>query len=252
MVPTAGFLVIGDEILSGKTKDRNIGTLADGLSLVGIDLHEVRIVADSEAAIIAGLNALRASCSYVFTSGGIGPTHDDITADSVAKALGVAIDVDPRAYKLLTDWYAKTGRQMNSARERMTRIPHGADLIDNPVSVAPGFKIENVFVLAGVPDVFRAMLDQILPRLDGGVPISVETIPFPVGEGDIGDVLADLDARHPGVSVGSYPKLIDGRFTTEIVLRSRNMAALDAAREALEKLRVDVASSAERGVRPCE
>jgi molybdenum cofactor synthesis domain-containing protein len=240
MTATASMLVIGDEILSGKTKDKNIGVLADALTMVGVDLVEVRIVTDDERAIVEALNALRAQTTYVFTSGGIGPTHDDITADSVAKAFGVGIDVDPRAYKLLSDFYAKTDRQMNAGRERMTRIPDGADLIDNPVSIAPGFRLGNVHVMAGVPSVFAAMLESVLPTLEGGVPIAVNTLPFNCGEGDLAERLAAIDADHPDVSIGSYPKLIDGKFSTEIVLRSRDAAALDAATQAAQKLRTQL------------
>lgn len=237
---TASMLVIGDEILSGKTKDKNIGVLADALTMVGIDLVEVRIVSDDEPAIIAALNALRASTTYVFTCGGIGPTHDDITADAVAKAFGVGIDIDPRAHKLLSDFYDSTGREMNEARARMTRIPDGADLIANPVSIAPGFQIGNVHVMAGVPSVFAAMLESLLPNLEGGVPITTNTLPFNCGEGDLAGALSEIDALFPSVAIGSYPKLIDGRFTTEIVLRSRDTRALDAATQAAQKLRTQI------------
>lgn len=240
MTATASMLVIGDEILSGKTKDKNIGVLADALTMVGIDLIEVRIVSDEEGAIISALNAMRTSTNYVFTSGGIGPTHDDITADSVAKAFGVGIGVDPRAYALLSDFYDRTGREMNAGRERMTRIPDGADLIDNPVSIAPGFRLGNVHVMAGVPSVFAAMLESVLPSLNGGVPISVQTLPFNCGEGDLAESLASIDSHFPTVAIGSYPKLTNGRFTTEIVLRSRDKAALDAATQAAQKLRTQM------------
>lgn len=243
MAATASMLVIGDEILSGKTKDKNIGVLADGLAMIGVDLVEVRIVSDEEGAIVAALNALRASTTYVFTSGGIGPTHDDITADSVAKAFGVGIDVDPRAYKLLNDFYVETGREMNAGRERMTRIPEGAELIENRVSIAPGFRLQNVHVMAGVPSVFAAMLESVLPNLEGGQPITVRTVPFHCGEGDIAEPLGAIDAAYPDVSIGSYPKLVDGRFATEIVLRSRDESALDAAALAVEKLRTAMHAS---------
>jgi molybdenum cofactor synthesis domain-containing protein len=243
MVATASMLVIGDEILSGKTKDKNIGVLADGLAMVGVDLTEVRIVADEEPAIVDALNTLRARTTYVFTSGGIGPTHDDITADSVAKAFGVGIDVDPRAYQLLNDFYIETGREMNAGRERMTRLPDGADLIDNPVSVAPGFRLDNVHVMAGVPSVFAAMLESILPTLEGGEAIHVRTLPFHCGEGDIAEPLGEIDKAYDTVAIGSYPKLVDGHFTTEIVLRSRDTVALDAASSAVEKLRTAMHAS---------
>lgn len=240
MAATASFLVIGDEILSGKTKDKNIGVLADALTMAGIDLIEVRIVSDEEAAIVDALNALREKTTYVFTSGGIGPTHDDITANSVAAAFGVPIDVDPRARALLQAWYDETGREMNEARLRMCRIPDGADLIENSVSIAPGFRLGNVHVLAGVPSVFQAMLGSVLPTLEGGVKVESRIFPFNCGEGDLADALRALDADHPAVSIGSYPKLTDGRFTTEIVLRSRDKQALDAAALAAQKLRTQM------------
>jgi molybdenum cofactor synthesis domain-containing protein len=240
MAVTASFLVIGDEILSGKTKDKNIGVLADALTMAGVDLVEVRIVPDVQSAIVGALNALRGQTDYVFTSGGIGPTHDDITADAVATAFDVPIDVDPRARALLQTWYDKTGRKMNDARLRMCRVPGGAELIDNPVSIAPGFKIGNVHVMAGVPSVFEAMLGSILPTLEGGQQVESRVLPFNCGEGDLAEALRVLDAEHPAVSIGSYPKINDGRFTTEIVLRSRDRDALDAAALAAQKLRTQL------------
>lgn len=240
MAVTASFLVIGDEILSGKTKDKNIGVLADALTMAGIDLVEVRIVSDTQSAIVGALNALRARTDYVFTSGGIGPTHDDITADAVAAAFDVPIDVDPRARALLQAWYDKTGREMNDARLRMARIPDGADLIENPVSIAPGFKLGNVHVMAGVPSIFEAMLGSVLPTLEGGQKVGSRVLPFNCGEGDLAEALRALDSEHPAVSIGSYPKIKDGRFTTEIVLRSRDMEALDAAALAAQKLRTQL------------
>lgn len=240
MAVTASFLVIGDEILSGKTRDKNIGVLADALTMAGIDLVEVRIVSDDQPSIVGALNALRARTTYVFTSGGIGPTHDDITADAVAAAFGVGIDIDPRARALLQAWYDTSGREMNDARLRMTRIPDGADLIDNPVSIAPGFKLGNVHVMAGVPSVFEAMLGSVLPTLEGGKTVESRVLPFNCGEGDLAEPLRALDGDHPAVSIGSYPKLTDGRFTTEIVLRSRDRDALDAAALAAQKLRTQL------------
>lgn len=240
MAVTASFLVIGDEILSGKTRDKNIGVLADALTMAGIDLVEVRIVSDDQVAIVDALNALRAQTTYVFTSGGIGPTHDDITADAVAAAFDVGIDVDPRARALLQAWYDKTDREMNDARLRMCRIPDGADLIENPVSIAPGFRLGNVHVMAGVPSVFEAMLGAVLPTLEGGQKVGSRTLPFNCGEGDLADALRVLDTEYPAVSIGSYPKMQDGRFTTEIVLRSRDRDALDAAALAAQKLRTQL------------
>ena len=170
-IMTAAMIVIGDEILSGRTKDRNIGHLADVLTAIGIDLKEVRIVPDEEDEIVAAVNALRARYGYVFTTGGIGPTHDDITADAIAAAFGVGIGLREDARALLAAHYERAGLEFNSARQRMGRIPDGARLIDNPVSIAPGFTIGNVHVMAGVPDIFAAMLASVLPGLTGGAPL---------------------------------------------------------------------------------
>src|SRR5476651_1049874 len=163
-IVTAAVLVIGDEILSGRTKDKNIGYIADYLTAIGVDLKEVRVVSDDEGDIVAALNALRARYAYVFTTGGIGPTHDDITAPSIAKAFGVPIEHDPRAVKILQERLAQTGAELNEARMRMTRIPAGADLVLNKVSAAPGFWLGNVIVLAGVPSIMQVMLDAVAPK----------------------------------------------------------------------------------------
>src|SRR6267378_2603513 len=191
-IVTAGILVIGDEILSGRTKDKNIGFIAEYLTNIGIDLKEVRVVADDEAEIIAALDALRHRYTYVFTAGGIGPTHDDITADSIAKAFGVTIDYDPRAVAILEERVATTGNVMNEARMRMTRIPKGADLVLNKVSGAPGFWIGNVIVMAGVPSIMQAMLDEVSPKLRTGVRMLSETVRADAREGDIGTQLGDI------------------------------------------------------------
>src|SRR5437879_190112 len=191
-IVTAGILVIGDEILSGRTKDKNIGFIAEYLTNIGIDLKEVRVVADEEADIVAALNALRNRYNYVFTTGGIGPTHDDITADSVAKAFGVPIDTDSRALAILHEWLKATGAEMTEARLRMTRIPKGADLVLNKVSGAPGFWIGNVIVMAGVPSIMQAMLDEVSPRLATGVRMLSETVRADVREGDIGMQLGEI------------------------------------------------------------
>src|SRR5215467_4334438 len=186
---TAALLVIGDEILSGRTKDRNIGYIAEYLTAIGIDLREVRVVADDEAAIVEALNALRGRYTYVFTTGGIGPTHDDITADCVAKAFGVPIDYDPRAVAIMKERFAAMGTQMNEARMRMTRIPAGAELVLNKVSAAPGFWIGNVIVMAGVPSIMQAMLDYVAPRLATGARMLSQTVRADTREGDIGTEL---------------------------------------------------------------
>ena len=185
-IVTAAVLVIGDEILSGRTKDKNIGYIAEYLTALGIELKEVRVVGDEEAEIVAAVNALRARYAYVFTTGGIGPTHDDITAESIAKAFGVPIDHDPRAVKILQERLAQTGAELNEARMRMTRIPAGADLVLNKVSAAPGFWLGNVIVLAGVPSIMQAMLDGVAPKLKTGVRILSETVRADAREGDIG------------------------------------------------------------------
>ena len=235
-VITAAMLVIGDEILSGRTKDRNIGHLADVMTAVGIDLREVRIVADDEAAIADAINALRAGHTYLFTTGGIGPTHDDITADSVARAFGVACEYDARAYALLEAHYATRGIEFTDARKRMTRMPVGSAHIDNPISLAPGFRIGNVHVMAGVPAIFQAMLDNVVPTLKTGVKLLSETVHCPYGEGTIGGPLAEIQMNHPDTIIGSYPKYQDGTFWNELVIRSRDAGKLAAAKQAVEAM----------------
>jgi molybdenum cofactor synthesis domain-containing protein len=218
---TAGILVIGDEILSGRTKDRNIGYIAEYLTTIGIDLREVRVVPDIEDEIVSAVNALRARYTYVFTTGGIGPTHDDITADSIAKAFGVPIHVDPRARAMLLE-YIKP-EDLNEARLRMARIPAGAELVPNPVSKAPGFWIGNVIVMAGVPTIMQAMLDQVAPKLRTGVHVLSETVRANAREGDIGGPLKLIAEAHPEVTIGSYPFLDeDGRPNSNLVVRSRD------------------------------
>ncbi len=236
-VVTAAILVIGDEILSGRTKDKNIGYIAEYLTAIGIDLKEVRVVADEEAEIVAALDALRTRYGYVFTTGGIGPTHDDITADAVAKAFGVTIDYDPRAVALMKERFAARGVEMNEARMRMARIPAGADLVENKMSGAPGFMIGNVVVMAGVPSIMQAMLDAAAPRLRTGVKMLSETIRGDVREGDIGTELGEIAKLHPDVSIGSYP-FFDDKFgpNTNLVIRSRDPAALAAAKAEVEAM----------------
>jgi len=232
---TAAVLVIGDEILSGRTKDKNIGYIAEYLTGIGIDLTEVRVVADDEAAIIEAVNALRARCDYVFTTGGIGPTHDDITAECVAKAFGVAINFDPRAVKILTERLAQTGSEMNEARMRMTRIPEGAELVHNKVSAAPGFWLGNVIVMAGVPSIMQVMLDEVAPKLKTGVRMLSDTVRADAREGDIGTPLGAIAKAHPEVSIGSYPFFDESRGpNTNVVLRARDQAKLAAAKAEVE------------------
>lgn len=226
---TAAMLAIGDELLSGRTRDKNIGHLASALTLQGIDLKEVRIVSDEEDDIVAAVNALRARYDYVFTSGGIGPTHDDITADAIAKAFNVAIDHDQRALKMLSEHYASRDIEFTTARKRMARIPHTADLIPNEVSIAPGFILGNVYVMAGVPSVFQAMLEAILPTLEGGALMLSASIDCSHGEGTIGDGLGEIQKQHPNTSIGSYPKFDGKSYSTQIVVRSRDQANVDSA-----------------------
>ena len=243
-IVTAAILVIGDEILSGRTKDKNIGTIAEYLTNIGIDLREVRVVPDVQDEIVAALNALRTRYDQVFTTGGIGPTHDDITADAVAKAFGVSIDIDPRAIEMLKSRVPPL--PLNEARLRMARIPAGADLIENSVSKAPGFTIGNVHVMAGVPNIMQAMLDAVSPKLPRGRKVHSRSVFANMGEGVIAKGLAEVQAAFPDVTIGSYPKQLDGRFATDLVIRSRDEARLDAAAQAVEELVARVAASGAR------
>jgi molybdenum cofactor synthesis domain-containing protein len=236
-IVTAAVLVIGDEILSGRTKDKNIGYIAEYLTGLGIDLQEVRVVPDVEAEIVAALNALRARYTYVFTTGGIGPTHDDITADSVAKAFGVPIDYHPRAVEIIRARIAQTGGVMNEARMRMTRVPAGGELVLNKISGAPGFWIGNVIVMAGIPSVMQAMLEYVTPQLKTGARMLSETVRADCREGDIGTELGEVAKMHPDVAIGSYP-FIDEKNSanTHVVMRARDPQKLAAAKRAVEAM----------------
>jgi molybdenum cofactor synthesis domain-containing protein len=238
---TAAVLVIGDEILSGRTKDRNLGYIAEYLAAIGVDVREARVVPDVEEEIVAALNALKARYDYVVTTGGIGPTHDDITADAVAKAFGVPIGEDPRALAIMLERYAPS--DLTAARRRMARIPDGADLIENPISRAPGFRIGNVFVLAGVPSVMQAMLDFAAKSMKTGTVMLVETIVAgSIPEGRYGEALGAIAAEHPSVSIGSYPSYKDGRFNNQVVVRGKDESAVAAARRAVEAMLAAYAS----------
>jgi len=240
-IVNAALLVIGDEILSGRTKDKNIGYVAEYLTNIGIDLKEVRVVPDEEPEIVAALNALRARYDYVFTTGGIGPTHDDITADAVAKAFGVPIDYDPRVVEILRARLAQTGGVMNEARMRMARLPAGAELVLNKISAAPGFRIGNVIVMAGIPQVMQAMLEYVTPQLKTGAKMLSETVRADCREGDIGTELGAIAAAHPGVVIGSYPFMDEKRAAnTHVVLRSRDPQKLAAAKAAVEAMLAQV------------
>jgi molybdenum cofactor synthesis domain-containing protein len=237
-IVTAGILVIGDEILSGRTKDRNIGYIAEYLTNIGVDLREVRVVADDEAAIVEALNALRARYTYVFTTGGIGPTHDDITADSVARAFGVAIDYHPQAIALMKAHFANMGTDLNEARMRMARVPAGAELVPNRISAAPGFKIDNVIVLAGVPTIMQAMLDAVAPQLKTGTVVVSHTVRADCREGDIGTELGGIAKAFPEVTIGSYPFVDEatGAPNTNLVVRGRDPARVTAAMAAVRTM----------------
>jgi len=233
--PTAAILIIGDEILSGRTRDANMYHLAGELTRVGIDLREVRVVPDDHDAIVAALNALRATHDHVFTSGGIGPTHDDITADAVAAAFGVGIDVRGDARGILEALFARKGIELTETQLRMARIPDGATLIVNDVSGAPGFSIGNVHVMAGVPGIFRAMVAVLLPTLRGGTPRVSREHRIEIGEGRIAPQLAAIAAEFPGVSVGSYPFSENGVHGTNVVVRGTDSLAVEAALSRLDE-----------------
>lgn len=243
-VSTAAMLVIGDEILSGRTQDSNSNYVARQLTALGIDLKEVRVVGDVEAEIVAALNALRTRYDFVFTTGGIGPTHDDITADAVAKAFGVGIGYHPEAYAALEARYAPG--EFNEMRRRMARVPDGGILIKNSASVAPGFQIGNVFVMAGVPMVMRAMMEDILPRLPRGVAVQSVTISAPLAEGTIAQGLAEIQKAYPQTVIGSYPWYRDGKFGAQLVARSRDVEAMEAAAQAIEAMIIQLGAMPER------
>ena len=247
---TAALIVIGDEILSGRTKDVNIGAVADFCTDLGIDLKEVRVVSDETDDIVDAINALRARYTYIFTTGGIGPTHDVITADAVAKAFGVALPINAQARAMLESRWKETGTEVNEARLRMARIPEGADLIVNSVSAAPGFRIGDVHVMAGVPIIMRAMLEALMPTLKGGKKVMSVTVKAAVGEGTVGGPLGALQEQYPDVKMGSYPQMGKDRVMTELVLRSSDPVRLE---EAADKVRAMVAEAhAKAGIAPPE
>lgn len=234
--PTAAMLVIGDEILSGRTQDTNTNHLATKLTEIGVDLREVRVVGDEPADIIAAVNALRSRFDYVFTSGGIGPTHDDITADCIAEAFGVGIDIREDARAILATNYKNPDKELNEARLRMARIPDGAELIDNPVSKAPGFRIGNVHVMAGVPTVFHAMVQSVLPSLTGGQPLLSVSVRIEAPEGEIAAHLGQMAVDIPDLSFGSYPFIQNGLFGSNIVVRGTDKEKLKQAEQSLARL----------------
>ncbi|CUH98719.1 competence/damage-inducible protein A [Leisingera aquaemixtae] len=233
--PTAAMLVIGDEILSGRTRDANMHYLAGELAKHGIDLKEVRIVSDEEKAIIAAVKVLAGTYDHIFTSGGIGPTHDDITADCIAKAFDAHLGVRDDARAILQAHYDTQGIELNEARLRMARIPDGAALIDNPVSAAPGFTLGNVHVMAGVPMIFQAMVASVIPTLTGGQPMLSQTLRVLRGEGEIAGPLRLLAEAYEDLSVGCYPFQKDGVFGANVVIRGTDGARIDAAMTELAK-----------------
>lgn len=229
---TAGLCIIGDEILSGRTQDKNIAQIASWLNLQGIRLSEVRVVPDVEDRIVEALNALRASNDYLFTTGGIGPTHDDITVDAIARALGVGVVVHPKARAVLEDYYASRGG-INEARLRMARVPDGAELIENKMSGAPGIRFGNIFILAGVPHIATLMLEALSGTLEGGRPLLSRTIGCWTAESEVADILRETEKAHEGCQIGSYPFFREGRVGANFVIRSTDVAILSACAEDL-------------------
>lgn len=232
---TAALLVIGDEILSGRTTDKNIGTIAGRMTDIGIRLREVRVVPDDEVEIVSAVNALRARYTYLFTTGGIGPTHDDITADCIAKAFDVPIDVDPRARAHMQAACDARGVELTPARLRMARLPEGSELVEAQTSIAPGFIIGNVIVMAGIPDIMKVMLDTVTPRLKTGARMLSQTIGLARPESQIADLFAAHQKLYPDVAMGSYPALRDGKPYVELVLRGTDARRLAEAAAGLER-----------------
>ena len=232
---TAALVVIGDEILSGRTEDRNIAQVANWLNPQGIRLLEVRVVPDVQEAIVGAVNALRSKHDYLFTTGGIGPTHDDITVDAIAAAFGVPVIVHPEARRILEDYYRDRPLGLTEARLRMARVPEGAELIPNPTSGAPGVRMDNVFILAGVPNIAKAMLDALDGKLEGGRPVVSVTVRAHAAESDVAELLKQVQDQHAGVSIGSYPFYGGGRFGADFVIRSVDGELAEACAEVLRK-----------------
>ncbi len=229
---TAALVVIGDEILSGRTQDRNVAQLAAWLNAQGIRLVEVRVIADDMAAIADAVRPLAACHDYLFTTGGIGPTHDDITVDAIAAAYDVAVEIHPRARAILDGYYADKGG-LNEARLRMARVPAGADLIENRLSGAPGIRLGNIFIMAGVPAIAAQMLDALTGMLDGGLPVVSRTLGCWVAESEVADLLRETERAHPGCQIGSYPFFREGRVGADFVIRSTDATLLAACGDAL-------------------
>lgn len=235
-IVTAALLLIGNEILSGRTQDANLNYLAKQLTAIGIRLAEARVVGDDEGEIVGAVNALRAQYDYVFTTGGIGPTHDDITCECIAKAFGRRYMVNEDARRILEDYYDGSGRDLNEARMRMAYTPEGAELVKNPISHAPGFRVENVIVMAGIPAVMRAMFESVAPSLEGGAKVVSRAVSVLMGEGDIARPLSELQHRYEGLEIGSYPFVRKSKFGTTLVLRGTDEAAVDTAVSDLKEI----------------
>ncbi|MDP6389492.1 MAG: competence/damage-inducible protein A [Alphaproteobacteria bacterium] len=233
---TAALVIIGNEILSGRTQDVNLAYIAGALGEIGVRLMEVRVVPDVENEIVDAVNTLRAKYDYLFTTGGIGPTHDDITAECVAKAFGLPLIQHPEARRRLVERYEQTGMELNEARLRMANTPEGAELIDNPISTAPGFKIENVYVMAGVPMIAQAMIDGVKQTLAGGDPVHSRTLVCSIGEGNMAEGLGKIQDSYPVIDIGSYPYYRRGKYGTSIVLRHTDEALLESASEEVAAL----------------
>ena len=230
---TAGLLVIGDEILSGRTHDKNIAQVASWLQVQGIRLSEVRVVPDVMERIVEAVNALREGYDYLFTTGGIGPTHDDITVDAVSEALGVPVVVHPEARAILERYYAKIGQELTEARLRMARVPQGAELIPNRMSGAPGIKLGNIHLMAGVPHITAGMLDALTGTLEGGAPLLSETLGCWTPESEVADILREVEKAHEDCQIGSYPFFREGKVGANFVIRSTDAASLSACTDAL-------------------
>ena len=231
---TAAVLVIGDEILSGRTKDKNIGYIAEYMTNIGIDLREVRVVPDVMDEIVDALNALRARYTYVFTTGGIGPTHDDITADAVAKAFGVELYEDQRIIDAMLT--RMKPEDLNESRRRMARVPKGGELVPNPVNKIPGFRIGNVIVMAGVPMIMQAMLDSVAPTLETGVKLTMQSVDADAPEGAYAAALGEIAKARENLSIGSYPSYIDGKFRNQIIIRGRDPQEVAAGVQDVEAM----------------
>ncbi|MEQ8388407.1 MAG: molybdopterin-binding protein [Alphaproteobacteria bacterium] len=242
---TAAMVIIGNEILSGRTADKNLNYLATKLTKAGVRLMEVRVVPDLEEMIVEAVNALRTRHDYVFTTGGIGPTHDDITAGAIARAFGVRLIRHPEAEALLRAHYSED--RLNEARLSMADTPEGADLVTNPVSAAPGFRMENVFVMAGVPTVMQAMTDEVVPRLRAGAPVLSQTVAADLGEGTVAAGLADIQTAYPALDIGSYPYFRDGKFGTSLVVRGTERAAIARAAAEIAALVTDLGAAPQIG-----